>query len=109
MNYFEKIHGQVEEAFALCQKAREKGLDPEDTVAIPLAKNMAERVEGLISVLEKAKKDEQILVVSYGSGSGCDAFLMTMLKNGKPLPVDTREPAYLQYSEYLEHSGALPA
>ncbi len=64
---------------------------------------------GLVSVLEKAKKNERILVVSYGSGAGCDAFLMTMLKNGKPLPADTREPTYLQYSEYLEHSGAFSA
>ncbi|OHA13137.1 MAG: hypothetical protein A3J10_02960 [Candidatus Sungbacteria bacterium RIFCSPLOWO2_02_FULL_54_10] len=62
---------------------------------------------GLVSVLEKAKKDEQILVVSYGSGSGCDAFLMKMLRNGKPLPRDERERAYLKYDEYLEHSGAL--
>lgn len=64
---------------------------------------------GLVSVLEKAKKDERVLLVSYGSGAGCDAFLMTMLKDGKPLPRDTREPSYLQYSEYLEHSGAIPA
>lgn len=64
---------------------------------------------GLISVLEKAKKNERILVVSYGSGSGCDAFLLTMLKNGKPLPVDEREHTYLEYSEYLEHTGALAA
>lgn len=64
---------------------------------------------GLVSVLEKAKKDERILVVSYGSGSGCDAFLMTMLKSGKPLPADTRERRYLKYDEYLEHAGVLPA
>ncbi|OGG58703.1 hypothetical protein A3C86_03970 [Candidatus Kaiserbacteria bacterium RIFCSPHIGHO2_02_FULL_49_16] len=62
---------------------------------------------GLVSVLEQAKKDELILVVSYGSGSGCDAFLMTMLKNGKPLPIDEREREYLKYDEYLEHSGML--
>ncbi len=62
---------------------------------------------GLVSVLEKAKKDERILMVSYGSGSGCDAFLMTMLKNGKPLPADERTHTYLEYSEYLEHSGVL--
>ncbi len=61
---------------------------------------------GLVSVLEKVKKGERILLVSYGSGSGCDAILMTALKSGKPLPVDTREHAYLNYSQYLEHSGA---
>ncbi|OGG80500.1 hypothetical protein A3A39_00260 [Candidatus Kaiserbacteria bacterium RIFCSPLOWO2_01_FULL_54_13] len=64
---------------------------------------------GLVSVLEKAKKDERILLVSYGSGAGCDAFLLTMLKNGSPLPKDERERSYLKYDEYLEHSGALAA
>lgn len=62
---------------------------------------------GLASVLQKAKKSERILVVSYGSGAGCDAFLLTMLKNGKVLSLDTRELSFLQYDEYLEHSGAL--
>lgn len=62
---------------------------------------------GLVSVLEKVKKGERILLVSYGSGSGCDALLMTALKNGKPLPIDIREHSYLDYSQYLEHSGAI--
>ncbi|MBI5457132.1 hydroxymethylglutaryl-CoA synthase [Candidatus Kaiserbacteria bacterium] len=62
---------------------------------------------GLVSVLEKVKKGQRILVVSYGSGSGCDAILMTAQKDGKPLPVDVREPTYLDYSQYLEHTGAL--
>jgi hydroxymethylglutaryl-CoA synthase len=62
---------------------------------------------GLTSVLEKAKKKEKILVVSYGSGSGCDAFVFTMLRDGKPLPLDERTPRYLAYDQYLVHSGAL--
>jgi len=62
---------------------------------------------GLVSVLEKVKKGERTLLISYGSGSGCDAILMTALKDGKSLPADTREHSYLDYSQYLEHSGAL--
>lgn len=50
--YFDSIDSEVKEAYSICSEARKKGLDPEETVAIPLAKNMAERVEGLISVVE---------------------------------------------------------
>lgn len=62
---------------------------------------------GLTYVLEQAKKDQRILVVSYGSGSGADAFLMTMLRNSTPLPPDTRDLAYLSYGQYLQHTRAL--
>ncbi|MBI5389105.1 DNA polymerase II large subunit [Candidatus Woesearchaeota archaeon] len=47
--YFTDLHAQVEGAYALAAKARKKGYDPEDFVDVPLATNMAERVEGLIS------------------------------------------------------------
>ena len=33
---------------------------------------------GLVSVLEKAKSGEKILMTSYGSGSGSDAVLLTV-------------------------------
>ncbi len=62
---------------------------------------------GLTYVLERAKKNETILLVSYGSGSGSDAFLMTMLKDGVELPMDDRAAEYLTYSQYLDHSHAL--
>ncbi|MBI2659299.1 DNA polymerase II large subunit [Candidatus Woesearchaeota archaeon] len=41
---------KIDFAYEAANKARSKGYDPEDTVNIPLAKNMAERVEGLVSV-----------------------------------------------------------
>ncbi len=62
---------------------------------------------GLTFVLEHAKKGERVLLVSYGSGSGSDAFLMTMLRDGVELPHDDRTPEYLTYSQYLDHSHAL--
>ena len=41
---------EIDKAYALANSARAKGYDPEDTVGMPLAKNMAERVESLVSV-----------------------------------------------------------
>jgi DNA polymerase II large subunit len=42
---------KVDIAYSIANSARAKGYDPEDSVSIPLAKNMAERVEGLVGVL----------------------------------------------------------
>ena len=56
---------------------------------------------GLAHVLQEAKKDQRILLVSYGSGAGSDAFLMTMLKDGIKLTTDNRQPTtYIKYAEY---------
>ena len=49
--YFDKIGKDIQEAYDVAKAARKKGLDPELDVSIPLAKNMAERVVGLISVV----------------------------------------------------------
>ncbi len=49
--YFKKIEEGVKRAYSIASEARKKGLDPEDKVDIPLANNMAERVEGLISTV----------------------------------------------------------
>ena len=49
--YFDKMELEVKQAYSLCAQAKKKGYDPEDENSIPLAKNMAERVEGIISVL----------------------------------------------------------
>jgi DNA polymerase II large subunit len=50
-NYFKQINEELEKAYSVARKARALGYDPENDVDIPLAKNMAERVEGLISVV----------------------------------------------------------
>lgn len=60
---------------------------------------------GLCSVLQKARKGEIILLVSYGSGAGCDAFLMTMLMDGVQLPPDEQKKQELTYSEYAQLSS----
>ncbi|MBW2974620.1 DNA polymerase II large subunit [Candidatus Woesearchaeota archaeon] len=49
--YLGQIEQQVKAAYEAAKKARSLGYDPEDDAAVPLAKNMAERVEGLISTI----------------------------------------------------------
>ncbi|MFH1409260.1 MAG: DNA polymerase II large subunit [Nanoarchaeota archaeon] len=50
-SHFDRIDEEVKRCYKRANDARKKGHDPEDKVDIPLAKNMAERVEGLISVV----------------------------------------------------------
>ncbi|MFT4304725.1 MAG: DNA polymerase II large subunit, partial [Candidatus Woesearchaeota archaeon] len=47
--YFEKIDKDLENCLKTANEARKLGKDPEDKVDIPLASDMAERVQGLIS------------------------------------------------------------
>ena len=49
--YFKEIDDKLKKAYNLANEARKKAYDPESRVDIPLAKNMAERVEGLISTV----------------------------------------------------------
>jgi len=50
-NYFYQLQEQTKKCYVAAEAARKLGLDPESEVNIPLAKNMAERVVGLISVV----------------------------------------------------------
>ncbi|MBI4158797.1 DNA polymerase II large subunit [Candidatus Woesearchaeota archaeon] len=49
--YHKELNDKLKIEYSIAQKARIQGLDPRDEVEIPIAKNMAERVEGLISVV----------------------------------------------------------
>src|SRR3989344_4589851 len=46
--YFEEMQSQIKKEYDIAEQARSKNLDPEDHVEISLAKNMAERVLGLM-------------------------------------------------------------
>lgn len=49
--YFERFRKDTFDAFMTAQKARARGYDPEEEVSVALAKTLAERVIGLISVI----------------------------------------------------------
>ena len=49
--YFERIEKEVRHVYEVAEAARAKGLDPSDSVEIPLAMSMAEKVVGLISTI----------------------------------------------------------
>ncbi len=49
--YFERLDRELKRCYETAEEARKKGIDPVDSVEIPLAANMAERVEGLISAV----------------------------------------------------------
>ncbi|MFH1212032.1 MAG: DNA polymerase II large subunit, partial [Candidatus Woesearchaeota archaeon] len=48
-DYFRSIEEDIKRAYKVAESARKKGYDPEQKVDMPIAKNMAERVEGLVS------------------------------------------------------------
>src|SRR3989338_1484480 len=58
--YLNNITKKINLAYKIANTARSKGYDPEETVNIPLAKNMAERVEGLVSVTSPQIKNSGV-------------------------------------------------
>ncbi|MEA3229775.1 MAG: DNA polymerase II large subunit, partial [archaeon] len=49
--YFESLDKGIKKAYSLAGRARMKNLDPEQKVDIPIAEDLAARVEGLVSVV----------------------------------------------------------
>ena len=74
--YFNRIEDEIKEIYKVAEQARSVGYDPVDHVEIPLARNMVERVEGLISVVAPQLKKSgmvermQELENQYGKVSG---------------------------------------
>ncbi|MBD3189878.1 MAG: hydroxymethylglutaryl-CoA synthase [Candidatus Heimdallarchaeota archaeon] len=60
---------------------------------------------GLAAVLDQAKPEEKILMVSYGSGSGSDAFVLTVqeeIENRRGIVPTVQD--YLNYKRYLDYA-----
>lgn len=64
-DYFKKLDEDSKKIYQVAEQARKKGLDPTAQVEITLAKNMAERVIGMISVvtpeIKNSKAAERII------------------------------------------------
>ena len=58
--YFKELEDKVKVCHSLAENARNKGLDPKSVVEIPIARSLAERVVGLISVIYPQISDPKI-------------------------------------------------
>ena len=99
-NYSKELTEKITTAYKLAGEARAKGYDPEDVVNIPLAKNMAERVEGLISVAVPQIMNKEIpkrikeLEAIYGKLDWRVAFAISLeTAQQKFLPFSTQKEA----------------
>lgn len=59
-DYFQQLEDHVRVCYSIAEEARSKGLDPLNKVEIPLARTLAEKVVGLISVVYPQINDERI-------------------------------------------------
>lgn len=48
--YFERLESQLDEAFDVAERAKERGADPKPEVEIPTARDMADRVENILGI-----------------------------------------------------------
>ncbi|SIR92475.1 DNA polymerase II large subunit [Natronorubrum thiooxidans] len=48
--YFQRLEDQLDEAFDVAERAKQRGGDPEPEVEIPVAKDMADRVENILGI-----------------------------------------------------------
>ena len=62
MDYFDRLEAETHHLYEIANEARSKGLDVETETEVPLAKDLAERVEGLVGpegVAQRIKELEQ--------------------------------------------------
>lgn len=69
---------------------------------------------GLCAILDQAKPNQRILLVSYGSGAGSDAFSLTTTarlakkqKQGRSYKSFLRKKRFIDYIEYLQLTGGI--
>ena len=62
MDYFDRLEAETHHLYEIANEARSKGLDVETTTEVPLAKDLAERVEGLVGPEGVAKRIKELEV-----------------------------------------------
>ena len=60
MDYFDRLEAETHELYKIANEARSKGLDVEIKTEVPLAKDLAERVEGLVGPEGVAKRIKEL-------------------------------------------------
>ena len=60
MDYFERLESETHKLYEIANEARSKGFDVELETEIPLAKDLAERVEGLVGPKGIAKRIKEL-------------------------------------------------
>ena len=60
MDYFERLESETKKLYEIANEARAKGLDVETKTEVPLAKDLAERVEGLVGPEGVAKRIKEL-------------------------------------------------
>ncbi|MFC6905346.1 DNA polymerase II large subunit [Halalkalicoccus tibetensis] len=58
--YFERIESRLDEAFNRAERARKRGGDPRPEVEIPVAKDMADRVENILGIPGVAERVREL-------------------------------------------------
>ena len=58
--YFDRIEGRLDEAMAVAERAKGQGKDPEPEVEIPIAKDMADRVENILGIPDVAERVREL-------------------------------------------------
>ncbi|MFD1640514.1 DNA polymerase II large subunit [Halohasta litorea] len=58
--YFDRIESRLDEAMAVAQRAKGQGKDPEPEVEIPIAQDMADRVENILGIPNVAERVREL-------------------------------------------------
>ena len=58
--YFERIEARLDEAWERASRARERGIDPQTEIEIPIAEDMAARVENILGIKGVAERVREL-------------------------------------------------